>query len=48
MSVISLTDYIEDKDCPELVDAYDINLDEDHMDAHTYSLFLAYGDTCGD
>ena len=51
MSVISLTDYFEAMDCPELINAYDINPPDDwyqdKMDAHTYSLFLAYGDTCG-
>ena len=25
MSVISLTDYLADQDCPELIDAYDFN-----------------------
>ena len=55
--ILTLNEFDNDRDCPELYDAFNATpidclsemdlmgpLDADSMDAHTYSLYLAYGD----
>jgi hypothetical protein len=59
--ILTLNEFDNDRDCPELYDAFNatpIDLapetmtdgpqDVDSMDAPTYSLYLAYGDSFGD
>ena len=69
--ILTWNDYLADKDCPELYQAFntlpcdyqtgledasfttletmtDGPQDADTMDAETYSLYLAYGDSFGD
>jgi len=56
--ILTLNEFDNDRDCPELYDAFNATpldspqetitdgpQDVDEMDAPTYSLFLAYGDT---
>ena len=66
--ILTLNDYYQEQDCPELINAFDIEpcdyqtghedadfttsttmtdgpQDVDTMDAETYSLYLAYGDS---
>jgi hypothetical protein len=46
--ILTLNEFDNDRDCPELYNAFNATpIDSppvDEMDAHTYSLYLAYGD----
>jgi hypothetical protein len=50
MSIITLEDYNNDSDCPELIDAFNAtpisqSSFDDHLDAESYAYLLAYGNT---
>ena len=53
MSIITLEDYNNDSDCPELIDAFNVtpisqSSFDDNLDAESYAYLLAYGNTLRD